>query len=67
MGRSPNWYLGYASCSVSQRTKHPLLSAVGTAVIWSYFDNSSTSNQPGFAIRALAQPIYRDVGATIPT
>jgi hypothetical protein len=36
-------------------------------VIWSYFDNSATSNQLGFAIRALAQPIYRDVGATIPT
>jgi hypothetical protein len=37
------------------------------AVIWSYINNCSGLNEMGFAVSALAQPIFRDVGATIPT
>jgi len=39
----------------------------GTDVIWSYFDNGATSSESVFAVSALARPIYRDIGATIPT
>lgn len=67
MGCSPDWYVGYAGCSPTGERSTRFSRLVGNAVIWSYFDNSATSDQPGFAIRALAQPIYRDVGATIPT
>jgi hypothetical protein len=37
------------------------------AVIWSYFNNCSGLKEMGFAVSALARPIFRDVGATIPT
>lgn len=39
----------------------------GIAVIWSYFDNRAASSDSGFAMRALACRIYRDIGATLPT
>jgi hypothetical protein len=36
-------------------------------MVWSYFSNCSGLNEMGFAVSALACPIFRDVGATIPT
>jgi hypothetical protein len=51
---------GYVSCS---RPVH----WESTVVIWSYFDNSAICKQSEFAVSALSCPIYRDIGATIPT
>jgi hypothetical protein len=39
----------------------------GGAVICSYFDNRAMSTESVFAVRAPVRPIYRDIGATIPT
>jgi hypothetical protein len=36
-------------------------------MIWCYFDNRAGDRETCFATRSLARPIYRDVGATIPT
>jgi hypothetical protein len=36
-------------------------------VIWTYFNNRAGDDRACFAVRSLNRPIYRDVGATIPT
>jgi hypothetical protein len=36
-------------------------------MIWAYFNNCADLYGAECAIRAIARPIYHDVGATIPT
>jgi hypothetical protein len=36
-------------------------------VICSYFDNRAITSKSEFAVSAPTRPIYRDIGATIPT
>jgi hypothetical protein len=36
-------------------------------MVWSYFNNCVGAHEAAFATRSLECPVYRDVGATIPT
>jgi hypothetical protein len=36
-------------------------------VVWSYFNNCGDERGAAFATRPVEQPVFHDIGATIPT